>query len=434
MATALINPPSIDWTEDDGLYRRVDQFTKGVDDIMLGPLASHKEPSKTRTLMCWLPENIKELVREAGKDTANNYKRVTEFLLSWAKPKTTVYNNFKVLKGLSQGSMNFEQFAATVRKLVNDCNIQNTQDKDSIIRNFIVTGANSETAYRKCVEAGPDASLERILEIYRNEAAVQAHFQTRPSSQQIVHQMNAELNSSKEGGEEDIHKLYDRRKYNENTRISTAEKRYRGNTGRACHWCGNSHKPRECPAYGKECLNCGIMNHFARVCNKRKSPRHSPNKSPSNARRSQSPRSSQFNNQRSSSINRLEPEFDQMKVIRNLQEQLNQIQIQQQRQISAHSLRTSPIRSQPQESGISYPPPYFISRKETSMPQASVKMLQTEVIEVCQLSERNPEHIHPGWISRSKNAPIEQIDCEVDTGAGCNVISLNQAKELYQQE
>ena len=160
-----------------------------------------------------------------------------------AKPKTTVYNNFKALKGLSQGSMNFEQFAATVRKLVNDCNIQNTQDKDSIIRNFIVTGANSETAYQKCVEAGPDASLERILEIYRNEAAVQAHFQTRPSSQPIVHQMNAELNSSKEGGEEDIHKLYDRRKYNENTRISTAEKRYRGNTGRACHWCGNSHKP-----------------------------------------------------------------------------------------------------------------------------------------------------------------------------------------------
>ena len=127
MTTALINPPGIDWTEDDGLYRRVDQFTKGVDDIMLDPLATHKEPSKTRTLMCWLPENIKELVWEAGKDTKNSYKKVTEFLLSWAKPKTTVYNNFKVLKAWSQGSMNFEQFAATVQKLVNDCNIQNTQ-------------------------------------------------------------------------------------------------------------------------------------------------------------------------------------------------------------------------------------------------------------------------------------------------------------------
>ena len=171
--------------------------------MMLGPLATTKEPTKTRTLMCWLPEKIKDIVRTAEKVTENNYSKVTEFLLSWAKPKTTMYNKFKVLKGLSQGSMNFEQFAATIQKLVNDCNIQNTQVKDSIIRNFIVTGANSETAYRRCVEAGPDASLERIIEIYRNEAAVQAHFQTGTSSQPIVHQVNTELNSSKEG-EEDI--------------------------------------------------------------------------------------------------------------------------------------------------------------------------------------------------------------------------------------
>ena len=71
---------------------------------------------------------------------------------------------------------------------------------------------------------------------------------------------------------------------------------------------------------------------------------------------------------------------------------------------------------------------------ETSTPQTSVKMLQTKAIKVCQLNERNPEHIRPTWISKSEDAAIEQIDCEVDTGAGCNVISYNQAKELYDQE
>ena len=133
MAAVITTPPSIDWTEDDGLYQRVLQWTLNVEDMMLGPLATTKEPTKTRTLMCWLPEKIKDIVRAAEKVTENNYSKVTEFLLSWAKPKTTMYNNFKVLKGLSQGSMNFEQFAATIQKLVNDCNIQNTQDKDSII-------------------------------------------------------------------------------------------------------------------------------------------------------------------------------------------------------------------------------------------------------------------------------------------------------------
>ena len=62
MAAGLTTPLSIDWITDDGLYRRVEQFTQNIKDLMLGELATHKEPSKTRTLMCWLPENIKELV------------------------------------------------------------------------------------------------------------------------------------------------------------------------------------------------------------------------------------------------------------------------------------------------------------------------------------------------------------------------------------
>ena len=56
------------------------------------------------------------------------------------------------------------------------------------------------------------------------------------------------------------------------------------------------------------------------------------------------------------------------------------------------------------------------------------------MIEVCQLSERNSEHIQPAWISKSKDSEIKQIDCEVDTGVGCNVIGLKQAKKLCKQE
>ena len=61
-------------------------------------------------------------------------------------------------------------------------------------------------------------------------------------------------------------------------------------------------------------------------------------------------------------------------------------------------------------------------------------MMQTETTEVCRLSKRNPEHIQPAWISKSKDSEIEQIDCEVDTGAGCNVIGLKQVKKLCKQE
>ena len=142
-------------------------------------------------------------------------------------------------------------------------------------------------------------------------------------------------NSTKEGGEEDIHKLHNKRRHNQNTRPSSPENRYKHSGGRTCYWCGNSHKPQEFPAYGKQCLNCGIMNHYTRVCNKRRSPRSSPNKPSFSVKRSQSPWKNQFRHQNSSNINKLEPEFNQMRVIQNLQEQLNQLQMQQQWEINA---------------------------------------------------------------------------------------------------
>ena len=108
------------------------------------------------------------------------------------------------------------------------------------------------------------------------------------------------------------------------------------------------------------------MNHFARVCNKRRSPRSSPNKSSISTRRPQSPWNNQFGHQNSSRINKLEPELDQMTVIWNLQEQLNQLQMRQQREVNAHSLKTTPISMQPSENTADHlpcPPPFFISRK-----------------------------------------------------------------------
>ncbi|CAI5669105.1 unnamed protein product [Oreochromis niloticus] len=37
-----------------------------------------------------------------------------------------------------------------------------------------------------------------------------------------------------------------------------------------CKRCGTKHASRQCPAYGKQCKNCGKMNHFARMCRSRK--------------------------------------------------------------------------------------------------------------------------------------------------------------------
>ena len=32
-----------------------------------------------------------------------------------------------------------------------------------------------------------------------------------------------------------------------------------------CRYCGPSHPPRQCPAYGHKCVECGKVNHFREV-------------------------------------------------------------------------------------------------------------------------------------------------------------------------
>lgn len=41
--------------------------------------------------------------------------------------------------------------------------------------------------------------------------------------------------------------------------------------GQRCSNCGGTHKPRNCPAYGKFCHNCNKLNHFSKCCRSVKS-------------------------------------------------------------------------------------------------------------------------------------------------------------------
>ena len=39
----------------------------------------------------------------------------------------------------------------------------------------------------------------------------------------------------------------------------------------SCRYCGGSHAPRQCPAYGKMCATCSKMGHVRKVCRSKRS-------------------------------------------------------------------------------------------------------------------------------------------------------------------
>ena len=52
-------------------------------------------------------------------------------------------------------------------------------------------------------------------------------------------------------------------------------------TKQSCSYCGSSHPPRQWPAYGRNCVECGKVNHFTEVSrNERNRTIHDPEQEP----------------------------------------------------------------------------------------------------------------------------------------------------------
>ena len=77
-----------------------------------------------------------------------------------------------------------------------------------------------------------------------------------------------------------------------------------------------------------------------------------------------------------------------------------------------------------------YTTPFYDTNDQA---KASVKCLKTTT-KLQYMKNRDNEHIRPLWVAQSENSKIHQTDCEVNTGAGCNILPVHRAKELFGKE
>lgn len=71
-----------------------------------------------------------------------------------------------------------------------------------------------------------------------------------------------------------------------------------------------------------------------------------------------------------------------------------------------------------------YEPVYF---------NVPIHHLKTVTVENLNHPKSEP-HIRPLWLSQESSSQIFQIDCEVDTGASCNILPLYKAKALFGED
>ena len=76
-----------------------------------------------------------------------------------------------------------------------------------------------------------------------------------------------------------------------------------------------------------------------------------------------------------------------------------------------------------------YTTPFFL-RKEEGI-KSTVKSLKTTT--KVHYIHKDTEHVRPLWLLQSPNSNIAKTECEVDTGAGCNIMPLHKAQHFSKE-
>ncbi|GFN95005.1 retrovirus-related pol polyprotein from [Plakobranchus ocellatus] len=114
-------------------------------------------------------------------------------------------------------------------------------EEDSIIRDRFVVGLTDQKLKEK-LQLIHDLTLKKALETARQHELIKSQMKAQ-AVVDLVSKNNSKASSNPKP----------RPGSNLNQRA-------------ACGRCGRQHGPRQCPAYGKECMKCGGRNHFAKVC------------------------------------------------------------------------------------------------------------------------------------------------------------------------
>ena len=88
------------------------------------------------------------------------------------------------------------------------------------------------------------------------------------------------------------------------------------------------------------------------------------------------------------------------------------------------------VEQSPDYAQSEYTTPYCLTNDQV---KTSVKCLKTTA-KVHYMHNWDTEHIRSLWAARSQGSQILQTDCEVNKGAGCNILQTHKAQQLFGQE
>ncbi len=168
-----------------------------------------------------------------------------EFDGHFCPQKSETFEQFKFVSGRQAVDEPFDKFLLALKGLISSCNYDN--QRDSLLRDRIVVGIiDSDTREQLLSQSTLD--LKKAVEICRARESARRHavqMQSGVEASQTQMQVNL-LNANR--GASGSQKMKNPRDI--------------GYIGSCC-FCGGQHFRGKYPAYGKSCIKCVFLNHFA---------------------------------------------------------------------------------------------------------------------------------------------------------------------------
>lgn len=196
------------------------------------------------------------------ENEANKYTYVMGLIEQYVNPRVNeCYERYIFLKRTQKEGESFEHFLTECRHLVRTCNYNavdgNATPEDKALRDKIVMGIRDPVT-REALLRIDQLTLDKAVNFCRTSEQSKNQslkFQEQEENVNFVrkHKKKPEVSEYKEK----YNNQKFQKKYEESSSQSTKFK---------CKRCQSLHGPRECPAFGKKCNKCGLLNHFAISC------------------------------------------------------------------------------------------------------------------------------------------------------------------------
>ena len=176
-------------------------------------------------------------------------------------PRTSKHVTWDKFFQLKQEGRSLDQFMVLIRKQANDCEFG--EMKENLMLHVLIRGVDSDRMRRRLLET-EKLDLAKAVQMCQAMETTVADLQHMSKKSETVEEEGPVASiRTRKGFRSKENYAYKEGGRAENSTAGQQGTKWRERKGYSR--CG-THPPRQCPAFGKQCMKCQKYNHFARVC------------------------------------------------------------------------------------------------------------------------------------------------------------------------